>query len=282
MKFGLEHIGKQIVVNNTEGADWLKKGSTYTINKVYNHTKVMFKEVDNLWTSIKENSWTLVYNEVQKLKEGDEVIMAKETTSLKKGVKTKVKGFVDGDERKLIVEGVIPGGWIRPENVIKVINLEKYRMKKAIELVRDFGFKFTDMFDLNHALYFMFGKKLSDLQVIQQSDTLLMTEPQHFYISSELYTDQPYEPLDLKILNKEAIKPYSNGLATQEIEEILGKSYSEINKDFDPDNDKAIMILCKEFEKKSYLKNKQTALMKEAFKVVKKQDNEQAQPALPF
>lgn len=283
MNFTLEHVGKKILIHNTEGADWVRVGHEYTISRVLNKNMVMFEGIANNWGSKRDGSWSFVDDIKEEFNEGEKVILNKETISLRKGTKTVIKGFINDDKNKIVIEGIIPGGWVTSTSLTKIIDIEKYRIKKAIELLKDFGPNFMYNFGLDYSKHDILGKDLSEFKVSQEGSELVLLTPSAAILYRNMYTDKAYEPLEMYIENEKAIKLFNSGNEGIEVTQIANRNYREIKKGFDPDNEKSVTGFCQEYCRKGYVRIGQLLLDMSVFKIIKKESNETAQlPALPF
>lgn len=284
MNFSIEDIGRKIIIHDLEGADWLTKKSEYIIENIISRHSVLLKGAVKSWKSTKAGSWSFVYDKKEEFNKGDKVILNKETTSLKKGHPTIVKGFIDDNKERIIVEGLMPGGWINSKSLIRMIETEKYRIKKAIELLSEFGPSFMQTFGYNDNDIHILGKELSELNVRQHDNEVIVDAPHEIYLNPSVYTDKKYEPLEIYVGSEREIKGINLGYTGIEITQVVDKNYRDIRKGFDPDNSKSVVEFCKEYMRKGYIKIGQILLTIETFRIIKKETNEelQAVPLLPF
>lgn len=285
--------GKTIRIKDTVGAIWVTKFKEYEVVKVMSSTKVMLKNIDTAWSSNSRDNWEIVEKKQEKLNTGDKVILIKNTTSLRKGQLTEIRE-VNGE--RIIVDGILPGGWIKPDCIVKAIDVNKTRLKEAIELANEFGYKFIELFDIPNNYIDALGKNLSEFEVRQELDSLIIRDKQKlrgpWLVSSKMYTEELYEPLDIYIRgNCVNIMSSSINCNDKYVEEYKSISNMPLSKtrSFDPKNSSHVFGICSSFNEAGYIRltakgfNK-LALISGATEIrkIKDKENEQNQVPIPF
>lgn len=229
--FTKEDTGKTIIINNTQGHKSAKKGVAYTITQVHNSKTVRLNDTFN-WICQSEKDYEII-GEKSQYEIGDEVVLKSATTSLDKGYRAKIIDFYDDKQKKLVIEGLIPGGWVDSSKVFKLLDHTKYRVKTLSEFIRDMTTRFYNEFRKpDKVIFTMFGKSLSDIGEVYQQDS------DYIYVTSNKRTiilenymicsiDIPLFNSKIVITTKEKIKEFI-GNDTWGVFEHSGKDITEV------------------------------------------------------
>lgn len=168
-------VGKEIIINDTVGATYLKIGAKLKITKVYSPDCVLLSGCHAKWNINSRADFDYITPVNTTLVIGDEVIVNHDTTSIDAGSIRTILAFLNGDPNKIVLEGVISGGWITVDKLTKSINLEKTRVKTCLEIMYESGVyePFRTVGGMKE-YYYIFGRKLSEIGVKQMSDKLLI------------------------------------------------------------------------------------------------------------
>lgn len=247
MKLKKTDIGKKVVILNTNRANYISKGSEYVIKAINDDGSILFSGVPFFWYGKEEEHYELVEHPNKDMEIGDFVIILEKTTTLMEGEERKITGFLCDDRNKIIIEGIIPGGWIEPRKLVKKIDFTKFRIKKAIELFKQKGTMFFNDMYLSQSIKDAMGKELSKLEIKQIGKKLVTKNGGGIILSEEIYTDSKYEELEIVITKDPLLIDYYRQGAKSEKSSILGKKFSELRKSFNSQREDDVVKLSCEF-----------------------------------
>jgi hypothetical protein len=208
--FKLDDVGKTITIKNTQGHKSVKKNAQYVITQVFNAKTARLNDTIN-WICNNSTDFEVLGIE-NEYEIGDEVVLKSSTTSLDKGHKGKILDFYDDGRKKLVVEGVIPGGWIDSTKVFKLLDPTKYRVKTLCELIRDIGITFFSDFGKPSKFTFStFGKNLCDIGKVAQTES-------HFII---VYDNREDTILENYMICSKDIPPFNCKIIIKKEKEII-------------------------------------------------------------
>jgi hypothetical protein len=206
---------------------------------------------------------------------GDFVIVLEKTTTLKQGDEKQIIDFLCGDKNKIVLDGIIPGGWIEPRKLVKKIDISNLRIKKAIELVKQKGICFYAEMYLNQSVKDILGKDLSELEIRQIGKRLVTKNGNGFAITEDLYTDLKYEELDIFITTNPENIGYMRSSMKSDKSAILGKKLSDLRKNFNSQSDDDVAKLsCEISNNGGYIRHGEFSLMTNSFKITKSSEYE--------
>lgn len=239
MPFRNIDIGKKIIVDNRQGANWLKKGKELTISAVVSSSGVIFKEyVDKIWACSHDDSWH--YASEEKVKIGVRYIVIKGTSSFPTGSPITVKGFMDDDPNKPVAEGLCSGGWLSPSNLTELIELEGLRFKTLHEIVAQYGFNIYENFPFIIPFTDYLGKVVDPARVKQDGRFLHVESPlgKKYQLPPAFFTRE--DPVEVFAVLKKAGEILNSSAYSESYHKIsvdnAGKLLSEIYPIF-KDND---------------------------------------------
>lgn len=131
--------GKEIIIKNTCGARYLKEGQKVRIFKVLRSDEISIEGVTNGWFANNRDAYQFVGQAEDNLNIGDKIILIQDTTSLKEGDVREILAFLHDDKSKIIVDGVISGGWLSSDKVEKVVDVTKIRFMTCLEIMAKEG-----------------------------------------------------------------------------------------------------------------------------------------------
>lgn len=239
-KFSKADEGKRIRIIDTLGASWILKDGVYTIKKVITSELVRFYETDEPWSCSSRGPSFEILKE-QELKKGDKIIIINDTQSFKKETEKEIIDFIDNDKDKILVEGLLPGGWLKSVNVIKLIDYKTLRVKSIMELLQQFEDKYVTLAGIlkEVAKYDIFGKRLEELEIKQTGSKItLIINKKEIILKEGVLIDAsiPIPNLTLEIYNrKDIVKIYgADNPIIDQMKNILGKqldfNFSQIMK----------------------------------------------------
>jgi len=207
MPFKKSDEGRYIKIKDNNKAIWLATGERYKIMNVI--TKSVVKLDDGYhgnWNSGGDENYQFI-DEINRVEVGDEVLIEKDTQSIKGGTIKKVTGFLHDDKNKIIVEGLLPAGWIDINKVIKLMNPKDYRLKTLLEFIKSFGIDFYQILGIGNKNIgeIQYGRPLDTLPITRQKSSLVYTiKNLTIYLNEDFLEPVGKEPedLDLYIISK--------------------------------------------------------------------------------
>lgn len=267
--FKKSDVGKTIKIIDTHRAAWISIGKEYKIEGYINGSTI----------SINGKSWIatedcyVFTNDKQDLQIGDRIVILKNIESIKINTEKEIIGFLDDDKGKIIVEGLLPGGWINNEHVHKIKDLHEWRVKTLLEIVREKGFVNFILADKKLISSNIFGKSLVEIKARQIGLGVYYRYPDkitEFEIYDELLTQISNIPENLCIAiksEKEISKIIPNdGTFFANLKPYLGKNLVDIIPEFD--NEYLITMLPEFARGKSFKVNSYIVLHQEFLEVI--------------
>jgi hypothetical protein len=208
---------RKIIILDTKGADWLTVGQTCEILEVLNPEQVRLKDggANKTWVIRSNDIYSYEFVTETPVEIGDEIFLLKNTQSLKEGEIKKITGFVNNDKSKILVEGILPGGWINICNVTILKNPENFRFRTLGELMfNNGGVRCWGIIpNMNEKVFksIPFGKPLKDVKAFRHDGDLYFEykvendKTKVFKINDCLIEnlDSPIRNYDVFIMNKE-------------------------------------------------------------------------------
>lgn len=276
--FKVSDAGRSVEIIDPCGANWLYKGQILKIKMVRTKTSVVFEGSKISWGAASESCFRFLDGE--EIEVGDIIIIKNDTTTLKSTEERVVLSFLCDDKDKLVVEGILPGGWISKRNVMKKIDLTPFRFKTHIELIKEFGFNWTDSISFSRKMCFIFGKKLSEFKIKQSIFGLSINLSGKFEgstIGSALYTDRPIEGEYCLVIRKGTFK--TKEACDYEDRDII--EFLELRKDIDGlSNDEKIYELILELKNHGHVRVKGLPVSLDS--IIIKNNEKQQNLELPF
>lgn len=266
--------GKKIVIKDINGHSLLKKNHTYEISQVIASNKINLVGINRSWAAT-DDCFFFIEEAKSKFEIGDEVIFRESTISIKKGGTAKITGFKDDEKTKIIVDGILPGGWIDFTKLIKLIKIEGYRLKTLVEIVYELGITSLPIYGIDASISPLFGRTLEELGVKQNEGSLYISSPKMWVIDPKFYTKEPehnYEIYFDEARLKERFAGDKKNKARKDISFYKGKKLSEVSK-FNTNNT-MIMMMCDEFNNKGYIVIDRYAIDHMGIKIIKLETNE--------
>lgn len=237
--FSSKDVGRKILILNNNSSPIYCVGEVVTIAKVFSSLTIAAHEHRmNTWTCSEEDPGVccVFYEDPEEtvpldIEIGDEVFMLKDTAKAKKGQKLKITEYVDGDRRRLVFEGITPGGWVSINYVKKMTDLSKFRFKTIEEYwIDDLIVELTTgtmirLLSLNHS------GPLSDLTIEETYSSMnIVIEGKKHPIPSWSITNK--EPSDLKFyfVSKDTAKLMTplGGMLWNALEAFFDKPLEEL------------------------------------------------------
>lgn len=272
--FKKSDIGKTILIKDRSDSSAVKIGNSYLIIATSSDGGAHLQNTDRYWYAANIEAFQFVNTKNEDIEIGDTVIIVKDTTTLKEGEEKKVTGFVCEDKNKIVVEGIIPGGWIDVKKMVKKVDLSRYRTKKAIELMKEYGLDFYTRLYLNSTNSKIFGKTFDELGVVQYSSSLKCIKLKGVQLSDFMYTDKPYEQIEIIVLSEKDI-PGNQSNNKIEKSKIANKKLSEVLKKFNEEDDESVLNLSLLFCNDGQINVSGYYLVNTSIKIVKKTQNEE-------
>lgn len=89
---------------------------------------------------------------------GSKIVLINPTNSFSSGTTLEVIEFLDGDPNKIIVKGLLPGGWIKTNSVKRI--MKKLRNKTLLEIIIDSPHPVDDYYSLEGAYMAQYLKSI--------------------------------------------------------------------------------------------------------------------------
>lgn len=286
MQLKKTNVGKKIVILSNNKANYIYTGSNYIIKSISDDGAMLLSGISHLWYGEEGVHFAFIEYPNKDMEIGDTVIVIEKTTTLEQGEEKAIVGFLCDDRNKIVLEGIIPGGWIEPRKLTKKIDISKLRMKKAIELFAQRGTTFfNDMF-LSNSVKDILGKNLDDLDIKQSIKKLVTKNGNGIMLSEDLYTDSKYEELEIIIVKDPVFVGYSRSNSKADKTPILGKRLSDLRKNFNSQKEDDVVKLSCEFSNNGgHIKFGEFAFFPESLKVIKSSEYEIQTPvtvSIPF
>lgn len=218
--FNQEDLGRKIRVKNVLGHSKIKVGYTYTISCIYNESAIRLND-DIDWVCTDDKAYVFQEDTFDLLECGDEVILLNSTTTLKRGSRLKIKEFLDTKRKKIVTYGILPGGWINSEHVVKLIDPNKYRIKNLQEIILDFGIDFYNIIGINKFVFSIMGRALSELK-FEQKDKYNIKLDDKYNFPIQILTETKNKPLECKLVIVDKYELEKHGVTKKFAEELAG------------------------------------------------------------
>lgn len=171
--FRKSDIGRKIKIINSRGSGTLITGKIYTIKAFLNKTAITTEQFPaNKWVCADKDDFEFI-NEISNLKVGDKILITRDTQSLKQGDKKEILSFLNDDPNKIIVEGIIPGGWLKSSFVSKLVDLSEFRFKTFSELVLIHGLDIFNKISLPNFIINMLGRPVECQEILNEEDRFI-------------------------------------------------------------------------------------------------------------
>lgn len=282
-----DYLQRDIIIKQTGGANYLKLGKKYRVMGISSDGGLILHGLNCAWYGIENIHFELAIPENSEINIGDTVIVIKPTTSLEDGAERVVLDFLCDDKNKIVVEGVIPGGWLDATKVVKKINISKLRIKKVIEIIEERGLCFPNHIIFHEHMKSITGKNLSDLSTYQRGKNIYVGQyPKGKLLDSQFISDKEYEPIELRIAsNPTNTSPIKRNASADGLLKILGKSLIELMNIKPEEEEQKLIGLVFEYINSGRIKVGEFFVGEGDIKVIKTKNNEKVEEvndAIPF
>lgn len=251
--FTKKDIGRKLIITNLQGAGhYLETDKEYTIKEVYGHRQVLFEGVNGSWQCTTDEDYFFTNTKKEKLEKGDRIILLRGIQSIKENEKVTIKEFLDDNNEKIVVDGLLPGGWIDSSKVMKIRETKNFRTKSLLEIMYEYGSSLSGAgMDLKLLKLDVFGKPLNEIEDIQEigKNFAIKSKFYKFLIHENLITDvsEPIINISIVLIGKDEMIKISGGASSsyyQQLEKYLGTNIKNLDPEINLEKILPKMVEC--------------------------------------
>lgn len=225
--FNQEDLGRKIIIKDPIGHSRIEVGNEYIITTVHNGDAVRLNDTYDWICPKHKTAYVFTQDKFDLLEAGDEVLLLRGTTTMKKGSRLKIKEFLDVKNKRIVTDGILPGGWISSDNVVKLIDPKKYRIKNLQEIIVDFGMNFYNSLGTTKFMFLAMGRPLSDFK-IEQTERWYLKLDEKYSFTNDMITEIENKPLEHKLIIVDKDSLESKGISKKTAAEIAGMDLVEL------------------------------------------------------